>query len=167
MSHYKGAAILVIDGEPASVEADLVAHGQSWWGLLHLYTPSPLTERQAVRSDDLELLLPSGGRGRLGEVSSTTDGLEVSGTGLAPFGEPQGMPELVPAKVPGITAGLVSLEEARRKRDAGTEEYDGYVHSCGEAWFHFGANSFVCLSKEGTITGYSGVLFCASCGERA
>jgi len=167
MSHYKGAAILVIDGEPVSVEADLVAHELSWWGLLQLYTPSPLAERQAVRSGDLELLLPSGGRGRLGEVNSTTSGLEVSGTGLAPFGERQAVPELVPVAVPGITAGLFSMEEARKKRDAATEEYDGYVHSCGEAWFRFGANSAVCLSKDGAITGYSGILFCASCGERA
>jgi len=67
---------------------------------------------------------------------------------------------------------VTDLEHFRRKRQLqhSEEDSDGYdgqvcVH-CGEAWFILGGEgAAVCLRDDGGITGYSGYLYCSSCGR--
>lgn len=40
--------------------------------------------------------------------------------------------------------------------------YDGRLCPCGSAWFTVRA---VCLTKEGTVTGYAGMPVCLECGQ--
>lgn len=55
---------------------------------------------------------------------------------------------------------VINLEERRRISESA---YDGLTCPCGEAWFTL--DGAVCLTRDGTVTGYSGTLRCVSCGQ--
>ncbi|WP_152626490.1 hypothetical protein [Streptacidiphilus carbonis] len=54
-----------------------------------------------------------------------------------------------------------------RRRRAAERVYDGLMCPCGDAWFVLRTDDgpgAVVLDSEGTVTGYSGVPHCMSCG---
>lgn len=62
---------------------------------------------------------------------------------------------------------VIDMDEFRKKIPASEGSYQGGTcRHCGEAWFHLGGDpAFVCIAADGTITGYSGYLYCSSCGR--
>jgi hypothetical protein len=62
---------------------------------------------------------------------------------------------------------VIDMGEFKRKSEAGQGSYDGAVCvHCGEAWFQLnGDPAVVCIARDGTITGYSGYLYCSACGR--
>ena len=71
----------------------------------------------------------------------------------------------------GCESGLmtvIDMGEFRKKSETGEGSYDGAVcRHCGEAWFQLNGDpaGLVCISRDGAITGYSGYLYCSSCGR--
>ena len=86
MRIYEGAAVLIVEGEPVSVEAELLIHGRTWSGALHVLDPSARVQAGILEADRMELRLPSGARGTVFVTSSTpARGVEIQGSGRPPF----------------------------------------------------------------------------------
>lgn len=63
---------------------------------------------------------------------------------------------------------VTDINEFRKKSAAREGGYDGAVcRFCGEAWFQLNGDpvGLVCISEDGSITGYAGYLYCSSCGR--
>lgn len=65
---------------------------------------------------------------------------------------------------------VIDMGEFRKKQQKIQEGsgYDGMTcQHCGEAWFCLGGEgAAVCLDEDGSVTGYSGYLYCSSCGRQ-
>lgn len=62
---------------------------------------------------------------------------------------------------------VIDMDEFRKKTPASEGSYDGATcRHCGEAWFCLGGDpAVVCISRDGSVTGYAGYLYCSSCGR--
>jgi hypothetical protein len=68
----------------------------------------------------------------------------------------------------GECMDVTDINEFRKKSEAREGSYDGAVcRHCGEAWFCLNGDpvGLVCVSRDGSITGYAGYLYCSACGR--